>query len=95
MSTPQPGPGQTTTPDRTQNQGRTWTIVAFVLAVIAVFVLPPIFGIAGAISGYVGYRKGDELGKWAALAGVAGMIVGLILGIVAFTAIEGGANGGG
>lgn len=66
--------------------GRTLSIIGFVLAGIALFLFPPVFGIAGAIVGYLGHRKGDPLGKWAAGASIAAVVVGMILGFVVFNA---------
>ena len=69
-------------PQRTTNRGRPMTIVGFVLAAIAVFFLPIILGPAAAIFGGVGYGKGDRLGMWAIVAGVAATIVGMLLGVL-------------
>jgi hypothetical protein len=71
------------TPQATQprNAGRIFTIIAFVLAVIALFFLPPILGLAAVILGIIGAYRGDKpLGWYAAGAGVACAIIGMILG---------------
>jgi len=59
--------------------GRTLSIVGFVCAALALFVLPIVFGPAAIICGIVGWRSGDRLGVWAAVAGVLGMIGGIAL----------------
>lgn len=58
------------------------TIVGFVLAAIAVFFLPIVLGPAAAIFGGVGYGKGDRLGMWALVAGIAATILGMALGAI-------------
>lgn len=58
---------------------RLLSIAAVALGVIAVFVVPILFGTAGLVVGYVAARRGDRLGSPAmAVAGV-GMVVGLVL----------------
>jgi len=59
--------------------GRTLTIVGFVCAALALFVLPIVLGPAAIVCGIVGWRSGDRLGVWAAVAGVLGMIGGIAL----------------
>ncbi|SCF31373.1 hypothetical protein GA0074695_5473 [Micromonospora viridifaciens] len=59
---------------------RVCTIIAFVFAVIAIFFLPPLFGLVGLILGIVGAVLGDKpLGWWAAAASVAGAVIGIII----------------
>ena len=63
---------------------RVCSIIAFVLAAIAVFLFPIIFGPAAIVLGIVGYAMGDKvLGKWAIVAGVVGMVLGFVLGYLA------------
>ena len=66
--------------------GRGWTIAGFVCAALALLVgaLAIVFGPAAVAFGVVGLRKGDPLGKKAALAGVAGMVLGILLGALLF-----------
>ncbi|MEU2612077.1 hypothetical protein ABZ570_10915 [Micromonospora sp. NPDC007271] len=60
---------------------RVCTIIAFVFAVIAIFFLPPLFGLVGLILGIVGGVLGDKpLGWYAAAASVAGAVLGIIIG---------------
>lgn len=65
-------------------EGRTLSIVAFVLAAVAVFVIPIVLGPIAAILGGVAMSKGDPLGKWALTAGIAATIVGMALGAAVF-----------
>ncbi|MGC1212152.1 MAG: hypothetical protein WA890_12905 [Micromonospora sp.] len=60
---------------------RICTILGFVFAVIAIFFLPPFFGLAGLILGIVGAVLGDKpLGWYAAAAAVVGAILGMVIG---------------
>ncbi len=61
-------------------EGRTLSIVGFVLAGISVFVAPIILGPIAAILGWIAMSKGDPLGRWALAAGIAGTIIGFALG---------------
>lgn len=61
---------------------RTLTVIAFVLAAIAVFFLPPVFGIAGIVCASIAMVKGDALGKWALTASIAGLVIGMVLAYV-------------
>lgn len=59
---------------------RIFTIISFVFAAIAVFILPPVFGLIGVVLGIVGAVLGDKpLGWYAAAASVAGAVIGMIL----------------
>jgi hypothetical protein len=58
------------------DDARRWTIAGFVFAAIAVVLLPLIFGPVGAGAGFVGYRQGDRLGRFAVAAAVLGMLLG-------------------
>ncbi|MEV5767232.1 hypothetical protein AB0L34_22085 [Micromonospora sp. NPDC052213] len=60
---------------------RICTILGFVFAVIAILFLPPLFGLVGLILGIVGAVLGDKpLGWYAAVASVAGAIIGMVIG---------------
>jgi purine-cytosine permease-like protein len=62
------------------NAARVCTILAFVFAVIAIFFLPPLFGLVGLVLGIVGAVLGDKpLGWYAAAASVVGAILGLVI----------------
>jgi uncharacterized membrane protein HdeD (DUF308 family) len=68
----------------TVTSARVCAIVAFVLAAIAVFFFPIIFGPGAIILGVVATAMGDKaLGKWAIAAGVLGMVLGFVLGYMA------------
>ena len=58
---------------------RTMTIVGFVCAAIALFILPVPLGIAAVVLGIIAYTKGDRLGMWAAVAGVAAIVINFLL----------------
>jgi hypothetical protein len=65
---------------RTTGSGaRTLTIIGFVCAAIGVFFAPIIFGVAAIVLGLVARSKGDRLGTWAAVAGVASILIGFAL----------------
>lgn len=65
---------------------RVCSIVAFVLAAIAVLFFPIIFGLGAIILGVVGYAMGDRvLGKWAIAAGLAGTVLGFLLAYLVLT----------
>lgn len=70
--------------------GRGYTVAGFICAVIALVFLPIVLGPLGAVLGYVGQRKGDQLGRWALIAGVAATVVGLLLGVLLFSAAQSG-----
>ncbi|AGL18861.1 hypothetical protein [Actinoplanes sp. N902-109] len=59
---------------------RVCTILAFVFAAVAILFLPPIFGVAAIVLGIVGGFLGDRpLGWYAAAAGLAGAVIGMVL----------------
>ncbi|WP_229074650.1 hypothetical protein [Actinoplanes sp. DH11] len=59
---------------------RVCTILAFVFAVLAFLVSPLLFGLAALALGLVGGFLGDRpLGWYAAAAGVAGAVLGVLL----------------
>jgi Na+/phosphate symporter len=73
------GAGDYPPPRARTGSARTLTIVGFVLAGIAVLFAPPVFGLAAVVLGIIAHTKGDPLGKWAIVAGIAGAIVGMVL----------------
>ncbi|GAA3710422.1 hypothetical protein GCM10022224_089950 [Nonomuraea antimicrobica] len=58
------------------------SIAGIVCAVVAVLFLPVLFGLAGVVLGIVGHTRGEPLGRWAAIAAGAGMLVGTLLSIL-------------
>lgn len=75
---PQPPP-DLQPPLKQQRGTQVLSIVGFACAAVAVVFLPPLFGLAGIVLGIVGHTRGEPLGKWAAIAGVVGMIIGMLL----------------
>ncbi|MDO3700563.1 hypothetical protein Q3W71_02570 [Micromonospora sp. C28SCA-DRY-2] len=62
------------------NAARICTILGFVFAVLALLLNPIIFGVLGVILGVIGAVLGDKpLGWYAAVASVAGAVIGLVL----------------
>jgi hypothetical protein len=58
---------------------RTMTIIGFVCAAVALFLLPIPLGVAAIVLGIVAYTKGDRLGMWAAIAGGAAIVINLVV----------------
>jgi uncharacterized membrane protein HdeD (DUF308 family) len=59
---------------------RVCTILAFVLAVVAILFLPLLFGLAALVLGLVAGALGDRpLGWYAAASGVLGALIGILL----------------
>ncbi|MEX0617132.1 MAG: hypothetical protein WD231_05020 [Candidatus Woykebacteria bacterium] len=72
-----------------KNPGRGQGIIGIVCAVIALFLFPPIFGIAGIILGSVSLKKGERnLGLIAIILSAVFMVIGIILGIWLNTEVE-------
>jgi hypothetical protein len=66
---------------------RVCTIIAFVFAAVAVFFVPVVFGLAALVLGLIGGFLGDRpLGWYAAAAGVAGGVLGVILSAIVLNA---------
>ncbi|MBM2615541.1 hypothetical protein JIG36_08175 [Actinoplanes sp. LDG1-06] len=66
---------------------RVCTILAFVFAAVAVLFIPVVFGLAAVVLGLVGGFLGDRpLGWYAAAAGAAGGILGVVLGALVMNA---------
>lgn len=69
-----------TAPATTRNDGRIFSIIGFVMAVPALILFPPVFGLLGVAFGVIGHVKGDPIGKWAVVAAVVCAAVGMALG---------------
>lgn len=74
-------------PDTRHLEGRGYTVGSFIMAVLAILVIPPLHGIIGAVLGYIGHRKGDSRGKTAMLCSLAAMVVGSMLAAFAFSSV--------
>ncbi|MGY4099737.1 hypothetical protein ACW2Q0_09290 [Nocardia sp. R16R-3T] len=61
------------------------SIIAFVCAGISLLFCPYLFGPVGIILGIVGHKKGESLGKWAAIVSTISLIIGLILVYTVFS----------
>jgi hypothetical protein len=71
------------TPARPATSARVCTILGFVLAVVAILFLPPLFGLAALVLGVIGGALGDRpVGWYAAGAGVLGAVIGMVLAYV-------------
>ena len=74
-------------PDRSYLEGRGYTVGSFVMAVLAILVIPPLHGIIGAVLGYIGHHKGDSLGRTAMFSSLAAMLVGSIVAAFALGSV--------
>jgi len=80
-------PATTPAPAGVGRGARICTIVAFAFAVIALFFIPILFGLIAIILGVIAATQGDKpLGWYAAGAGAAGAIIGMILGAIVYSA---------
>ncbi|WP_157548814.1 hypothetical protein [Nonomuraea candida] len=57
-------------------------VTGFACAAVAVLFSPVVFGLAGVVLGVVGHLRGEPLGRWAATAAGAGMLLGTLLSIL-------------
>jgi hypothetical protein len=73
---------------RTANGARVLSIIAFVLAAISLLFFPVIFGPAAMICGGIAWARGDRLGPWATAAGLAGLVLGMVLGAIVYNAMK-------
>ena len=72
-------PAEPQPPKTLAEDARRWTLAGFVFAVVAIALLPLVFGPLGAGLGFVGHRHGDRLGKFAVGAAVLGMLLGFYI----------------
>lgn len=85
MAATAPGPGTTTA-----NDGRVFTILAFVFGVVAILFIPIVFGPLAIVMAVIGMRKGDPLAKTALAVAIVGMILGFVLGAAIMSSTEDG-----
>lgn len=77
-------PGPYTTPGP-RSGSQTLSIIGFVCAGISLLFCPYLFGPVGIILGIIGHKKGESLGKWAALVSAISLAIGLILVYAVFS----------
>ncbi|MEV4234772.1 MULTISPECIES: hypothetical protein [unclassified Nocardia] len=61
------------------------SIIGFVCAGISLLFCPYLFGPVGIILGIIGHKKGESLGKWAAIASAISLVIGIILVYAVFS----------
>lgn len=81
-----PPPAEQQPPATAQNRSNTLSIIGIVCGVVALLFIPPLFGIAGIVLGIVGRSKGERLATVAIVVAAVGLVVGMILGYVVFSA---------
>jgi hypothetical protein len=69
--------------------GNGFSIAAIVLGVLATGFLPIILGPTGIALAFVGRSKGEQHAPLAIAVAAAGMVLGFILGAIAFLALNG------
>ena len=80
-------PATTPVPTGAGRTARICTIAAFACAVIALFLVPLLFGLIAIVLGVIAATQGDKpLGWYAAGAGAAGAVIGMILGAIVYSA---------
>ena len=79
---------QTQTTSTATPAGRTYTIIAFVLAAVAVLIVPILLGPLAAILAGIGMSKGDPLARWALVTAIVCTVAGFALGYAAFEAMN-------
>jgi hypothetical protein len=62
--------------------GHGFTIGSVVSAIVAVVILPIVFGPLGIVLGFVGHGRGERYGKWAGLFAIVCTVAGFVLGAV-------------
>lgn len=67
---------------------RVLAIISFVCSAIALFFLPPLFGLAAIVLGIISHVKGDRLGMWAWIVGVVALIAGMALAAAVMSALR-------
>ena len=66
----------------TEARVNTMCIIAIVCVVIAVLILPIVFGPVGIVLGVIGKTRHEKLSTIAIVVAAAGMVIGFILGAI-------------
>lgn len=69
--------------------GNTLSIIGIVCGAIAFVLCPPLFGIAGIVLGSIGLSRQESLGWWAIGVSVAGLVFGMVIGMLLFSVTGG------
>lgn len=77
---------ETPTPARTDSSSATLSIVGIILGIIAVFFVPPLFGLAGLACGLVAKSKRQRYATAAIVVSIVGLVLGMVLGIAILSA---------
>ncbi|MGH2703949.1 MAG: hypothetical protein ACRDJ4_02285 [Actinomycetota bacterium] len=75
-------------PERPTSSAQGFLIGSAVCAVVALFLLPIIFGPAGAVLGFIAYSKGDRRGLWLGIASIVATLLGFAIGFAVMRAIR-------
>jgi hypothetical protein len=65
--------------------GKVYSTWGFVLGGIAFVLLPPIIGGAGVVCSIIGMTKKERLAPWALAVSIAGIVVGVAIGVVVWS----------
>ncbi len=76
-----PGPAAYPPPPAGKPPGRPWTIAGLVCGLLALLLVPIIFGPLGIIFGFVGKSKGDPMGQWVGIGSIVTTVLGILLGL--------------
>ncbi|MGB9619623.1 MAG: double zinc ribbon domain-containing protein, partial [Armatimonadota bacterium] len=71
--------------DRTRGKGSAYSTAGLLLAVISIFIFPPLFGVLGVIFGGVGMSKGESAGCATIIVCTICMVVRMALGAAMWT----------
>jgi hypothetical protein len=97
QTTDQPGWGQPSQPQppsypppqpEPSSSATGFLIASAVCAVVALFLLPILFGPAGAVLGFIAYSKGDRRGLWLGVASIVATFLGFVIGYAVLRAIR-------
>lgn len=91
----QPAPSWAAPPWGGPNPGSAWetprsdsnvlSIIGIVCGVIAVLLIPFLFGLAGIVLGIIAMNRRERLGKVALAVSIGGLVVGVILGVIVYS----------